>query len=856
MGSSTYDEEQILQSCLNGDAAAFETIVHKYQSLVCAITYSAIGKVEESEELAQQVFINAWKNLKQLRDASKFKAWLVSITRNIIRDSLRRQRRDLIGQAVSIEDLKNEVEDKTSEPSRNLIAKEQQAVVTQALLQMPESYREPLVLYYRQTQSTKEVADVLELSEDTVRTRLHRGRKMLKEQVASMIETTLSSTAPDRAFTTTVMASLAAIALETASTATAAAGVATVLNTVTAKLVATATLIVVGIGMTVAFKNTLSPSENAPVAQSKSQVVGSNDASIAENSEGNLASRPPEDLSVKPTGMIPSESGEGKISTTQNSSPVLHYRDPNTLTDTHLTLGSLHEDEIQPQWEYLSPNFQGWIFDMDLKPVPNANIYLLGDHNAHLKGRSDPNGQFNFRIPVGTYGTDMALQYPIFVRAISEDYPNQLAWTVIMPPDSNEAPPDPIPSPGNIEAQSQEKRCLGVKGVTLVLEPAATVSGQVRDASNNEPIPNTPISLTGSMRINATHLFDGIAGSGGQGNLLTQTDPNGFYVFTSIPSFAWADDLTRQAEETNMADDSIYRGTSIKVRANAEGYLSGGETKTLKTGESLEDWQVDMSLLPTNITVVGRVVDDYGNPVSGYRMGYCLTQDEHINFQCSDNIRTNKNGEYALIQCPYDRTLSIRAETGNKPHDWDDNRTTNDRDFMYYGYQTVPVPWEEGVYDYEVDIVVETPQHILCIDLKDTAGQPIRGMTVQLRSNDVIGWQWAETLKGITNEDGQCMIDGLPNLAGDSLPFEINPRETFLRSRFRGLLPVDHIPKNPEESPQKGKLGQFTTFSHRIENLPEDHEGYVLEIIVPQEGEQFNRHKRVRAYSLQGTEIK
>ncbi len=107
------------------------------------------------------------------------------------------------------------------------------------------------------------------------------------------------------------------------------------------------------------------------------------------------------------------------------------------MTDTHLTLGSLHEDEIQPQWEYLSPNFQGWIFDMDLKPVPNANIYLLGDHNAHLKGRSDPNGQFNFRIPVGTYGTDMALQYPIFVRAISEDYPNQLAWTVIMPPDSN-----------------------------------------------------------------------------------------------------------------------------------------------------------------------------------------------------------------------------------------------------------------------------------------------------------------------------------------------------------------------------------------------------------------------------------
>ena len=69
-------------------------------------------------------------------------------------------------------------------------------MLEQALMKIPAEYREPLVMYYRQEKSTREVAVGLELKESTVRTRLHRARKMLREEMAARLERTLERTAP------------------------------------------------------------------------------------------------------------------------------------------------------------------------------------------------------------------------------------------------------------------------------------------------------------------------------------------------------------------------------------------------------------------------------------------------------------------------------------------------------------------------------------------------------------------------------------------------------------------------------------------------------------------------------------
>jgi RNA polymerase sigma factor (sigma-70 family) len=231
MPTEMYKEIELLKASMQGDTIAFETIVKNYQSFICAITYSATGDVGKSEELAQETFLSAWKDLAQLKDLDKFRSWLSSIARNIIRNSFRSQKRDIISKAASMDQVEDaEIGDYG--PTEKAITTEQQAVVRQALQQIPTKYREPLVLFYRQEQSIKEVAEQLELSEEAVKQRLSRGRNLLKEQIAAIVETTIRGTGPGTVFTAAVVAALPAIAPQVAS---AAIGVAVAKGSLMAK---------------------------------------------------------------------------------------------------------------------------------------------------------------------------------------------------------------------------------------------------------------------------------------------------------------------------------------------------------------------------------------------------------------------------------------------------------------------------------------------------------------------------------------------------------------------------------------------------------------------------------------------
>ena len=93
-------------------------------------------------------------------------------------------------------------------PVGEAISREEQALLGRCLEQMPESYREPLVLFYRDGQSVAAVAVALELSEDAVKQRLSRGRQMLREQMAGFVESALRRSGPGEAFTLAVLAAL------------------------------------------------------------------------------------------------------------------------------------------------------------------------------------------------------------------------------------------------------------------------------------------------------------------------------------------------------------------------------------------------------------------------------------------------------------------------------------------------------------------------------------------------------------------------------------------------------------------------------------------------------------------------
>jgi RNA polymerase sigma factor (sigma-70 family) len=219
---STVSENELLQASLAGSKEAFGTIVQRYQSLVCAITYTATGDMGKSEELAQETFIRAWKSLRQLKDLSRFRNWLCTIARNLVSKSTQKGRADVIGSALPIGKA-GALAATAPGPSDAAISKEQQAVVWRALQNIHPKYREPMVLFYREQQSVSQVAAGLELSEQVVRQRLSRGRKLLKAEAALVVGDVLGRTGPGKVFTVAVVAALPAVSVEAAAAAVAGA---------------------------------------------------------------------------------------------------------------------------------------------------------------------------------------------------------------------------------------------------------------------------------------------------------------------------------------------------------------------------------------------------------------------------------------------------------------------------------------------------------------------------------------------------------------------------------------------------------------------------------------------------------
>ena len=163
-------DDQLWQMSRTGDRDAFGRIVERYQSLICSLAYSACGNLSRSEDFAQETFVAAWQKLGDLREPAKLRAWLCGIVRNLAANSLRREQRRG-GPAESLDDA---AEHATSDadPSAQAVTQEEAQLLWRSLAGLPETYREPMVLFYRQGQSVAEVADALELSEDAVKQRL------------------------------------------------------------------------------------------------------------------------------------------------------------------------------------------------------------------------------------------------------------------------------------------------------------------------------------------------------------------------------------------------------------------------------------------------------------------------------------------------------------------------------------------------------------------------------------------------------------------------------------------------------------------------------------------------------------
>ncbi len=121
------NDAQLVAECLAGNREAFAQIVTRYQSLVSALAYSATGSLAQSQDLAQETFLTAWKELAALREPQKLRSWLCGIVRCLIGKTLRRREQEPIDSAHPLETM---MEPPSPEPlpAERAISREEEAI--------------------------------------------------------------------------------------------------------------------------------------------------------------------------------------------------------------------------------------------------------------------------------------------------------------------------------------------------------------------------------------------------------------------------------------------------------------------------------------------------------------------------------------------------------------------------------------------------------------------------------------------------------------------------------------------------------------------------------------------------------
>ena len=180
-------DRQLIRAALLGETSAFGAIVERYWNMVVALALSKVSDAAEAEDIAQESFLKAYSQLAGLRDPSRFAGWLSKITMQQCSNSLRRTvrcSRALGCRATPIEALEEQPA-MTANPG---LTQNQIHFVRQTVRGLPEKFRTMIVMRFVADLSTVQIAEQLGKRPGTVRVLLHRAYKLLRKDLAPLLE--------------------------------------------------------------------------------------------------------------------------------------------------------------------------------------------------------------------------------------------------------------------------------------------------------------------------------------------------------------------------------------------------------------------------------------------------------------------------------------------------------------------------------------------------------------------------------------------------------------------------------------------------------------------------------------------
>lgn len=173
------DERQRIQQVLSGNTSAFTYFVETYQNMAITIAYRICGNMQDAEDVVQESFVKAYRNLHAYRGDSKFSTWLYRIVYNVAVTHAK-SRLWLNEHEKEIDDVSlfSQIDLQMSPDAFD----EQKEIVAHVLDLLPKGDALILTLYYMEDNSVKEIANITGLNESNVKVKLHRARKLFKEK--------------------------------------------------------------------------------------------------------------------------------------------------------------------------------------------------------------------------------------------------------------------------------------------------------------------------------------------------------------------------------------------------------------------------------------------------------------------------------------------------------------------------------------------------------------------------------------------------------------------------------------------------------------------------------------------------